>query len=222
MQLRLPVVLIPPILIDFKKVFDENSFFEIHGEYGKSAITGMASLEGFSVGVIACVSSREHPLRIPDIKKIMSLIQLAESSQRSLAIFVDSKSLAPSVGDIEAGIVGYTAKLIEALSKTKQKKVTIIVGDAFGSSYLMLASKCVGIENVYAWNSAKIGVMDQRSAKGIFQKGNHFNLLPCQCYLLLYTITTGFNSQYSRSQYCLICAGGTRCRPHQGRNQSIP
>ena len=42
-----------------------------------------------------------------------------------------------------------------------------ITGDAFGSSYVMMNSKSLGADLVYAWPDAKVGMMDAKSAAKI-------------------------------------------------------
>lgn len=43
-------------------------------------------------------------------------------------------------------------------------KVTVIVGEAYGTAYLTMNSKSIGADIVYAWPEAKIGMMDAVSA----------------------------------------------------------
>ncbi len=43
-------------------------------------------------------------------------------------------------------------------------KVTVVIGEAFGSAYVTMNSKSIGADIVYAWPQAKIGMMDAQSA----------------------------------------------------------
>ena len=43
-------------------------------------------------------------------------------------------------------------------------KVTVVVGEAYGSAYLTMCSKSIGADMVYAWPGASIGMMDSNAA----------------------------------------------------------
>ena len=46
-------------------------------------------------------------------------------------------------------------------------KVTVIVGEAYGTAYLTMNSKSIGADVVYAWPNAVIGMMDATAAAKI-------------------------------------------------------
>ena len=43
-------------------------------------------------------------------------------------------------------------------------KVNLIIGDAIGSAYVTMNSKATGADIVYAWPTAKVGMMEAKSA----------------------------------------------------------
>ena len=61
-------------------------------------------------------------------------------------------------------IADAAAKLTYAYAEATVPKVTVIMGDAFGTAYTVMASKAIGTDMVYAWPSAKIGTMDPEMA----------------------------------------------------------
>ena len=54
-----------------------------------------------------------------------------------------------------------------AFANATTAKINFITGDAFGSSYVMMNSKSLGADLVYAWPDAKVGMMDAKSAAKI-------------------------------------------------------
>ena len=46
-------------------------------------------------------------------------------------------------------------------------KVNVIIGNAYGSAYIAMNSKSIGADMVYAWENAKIGMMDAELAAKI-------------------------------------------------------
>ena len=57
-----------------------------------------------------------------------------------------------------------TSKLIYAFANATVPKVNLIVEDAIGSAYIAMNSKATGADVVYAWPTAKVGMMDAASA----------------------------------------------------------
>ena len=54
-----------------------------------------------------------------------------------------------------------------AFSAATCPKVNLIIGDAFGSAYVMMNSKSIGADLVYAWADTKVGMMDAKLAAKI-------------------------------------------------------
>ena len=52
------------------------------------------------------------------------------------------------------------AKLTYSFANASVPKVTVIIGQAYGTAYLTMASKAIGTDIVYAWPTAAIGMMD--------------------------------------------------------------
>ena len=57
-----------------------------------------------------------------------------------------------------------TAKLVYAFANATVPKVNILIGNAMGSAYVAMNSKAIGADVVYAWPTAKVGMMDAKSA----------------------------------------------------------
>ena len=47
-----------------------------------------------------------------------------------------------------------------AFANATTAKVNLITGEAYGSAYVSMNSKSIGADLVYAWNDAKVGMMD--------------------------------------------------------------
>ena len=54
-----------------------------------------------------------------------------------------------------------------AFASATVPKVNLIVGKAMGSAYVAMNSKATGADVVYAWPTAKVGMMDAKSAVSI-------------------------------------------------------
>lgn len=52
------------------------------------------------------------------------------------------------------------ARLTYTFADATVPKVNVITGKAYGSAYIAMNSKSIGADMVYAWENAKIGMMD--------------------------------------------------------------
>ena len=59
------------------------------------------------------------------------------------------------------------ARMTTAFSTATCPKANLIIGDAFGSAYVMMNSKSIGADLVYAWADTKVGMMDAKLAAKI-------------------------------------------------------
>ena len=67
----------------------------------------------------------------------------------------------------ERKIAKAAAGLTYAFANATVPKVTVVIGQAFGTAYLTMNSKSIGADMVYAWPDASIGMMDAKEAAKI-------------------------------------------------------
>ena len=63
------------------------------------------------------------------------------------------------------------AKLLYAFSTASVAKVNVIMGECYGSAGIIMNSKAIGADYVYAWSNAKIGAIDGKHAAEILYDG---------------------------------------------------
>ena len=64
------------------------------------------------------------------------------------------------------------AALTAAFANATVPKVNVVVGKAYGSAYVVMNSKSIGADMVFAWPNAEIGMMDAKSAANIMYEGS--------------------------------------------------
>jgi len=67
----------------------------------------------------------------------------------------------------EYRIAKSAARLTYAFANATVPKVNVIVGNAFGSAYPIMNSQALGADVTFAWENARIGMMDAALAAGI-------------------------------------------------------
>ena len=69
--------------------------------------------------------------------------------------------------DSEKDMARAVARMTYAFAEATVPKVNVIIGNAYGSAYIAMNSKSIGADMVYAWENAKIGMMDANLAARI-------------------------------------------------------
>lgn len=155
-------------------ISDDNFFMEVKAQYAPSMVTGFIRLNGTTVG---CVANRTEIYGEDGVKKAEYDAVLTSRGCKKAADFVnfcDSFSI-PVLTLVN--VKGYMAnmcsekhmakaagRLTYAFANASVPKVTVIIGEAYGTAYLTMASKAIGADIVYAWPTASIGMMDATSA----------------------------------------------------------
>ena len=126
-----------------QNIADNNVFVEVKKDYAKDMVLGLIKLNGATVGCVANQAADGGEL-------------LSTSGAYIAADFVKFCDA--------FNIPVLTAKLTYAFADATVPKVTVVMGDAFGTAYTIMNSKAIGADMVYAWPCAKIGTMDPEMA----------------------------------------------------------
>ncbi len=154
-----------------RRVFDVGSFFEAHEYFAQNAIVGFARLHGQVVGVIA-----QQPMILAGVididasDKIARFIRFCDAFNIPLITFVDSPGFLPGLAQEHGGIIRHGAKIVYAYSEASVPKLAVIVRKAYGGAYIVMSSKYVRTDLVYAWPTAEIAVMGAEGAVNILYR----------------------------------------------------
>jgi acetyl-CoA carboxylase carboxyltransferase component len=148
----------------FTKISDEEFFLELKKDYAKDMVIGFARLNGVTVG---CVGNQyaesEGILSTKGANKAADFVNFCDAFQIPVITAVNVTGFAATVHE-EKTIAKAAAKLTYAFTNATVPKVTLVVGDAFGTAYVAMNSKSIGADIVYAWPQARIGMMDPEQA----------------------------------------------------------
>ncbi|MFA6252187.1 MAG: acyl-CoA carboxylase subunit beta [Candidatus Paceibacterota bacterium] len=153
------------------KVFDNDSFFEVHKAFALNVIVGFAKINGNTVGVVANqVKYMAGVLDIDASDKIARFVRFCDAFNIPLVNLVDTPGYLPGTNQEHQGIIRHGAKILYAYSEATVPKISIILRKAFGGAYIALASRGLGYDNVIAWPMAQIAVMGAEQAVKIIYK----------------------------------------------------
>jgi acetyl-CoA carboxylase carboxyltransferase component len=152
-------------------IFDLGSFFEVHARFAPNAVVGFARLNGEVVGVVA--NQPAHLAGVLDIDasdKIARFVRFCDAFNVPLVTFVDCPGFMPGTMQEHGGIIRHGAKIVYAYSEATVPKVCVVARKAYGGAYIVLSSKYIRTDLVYAWPTAEIAVMGAEGAVNILYR----------------------------------------------------
>jgi acetyl-CoA carboxylase carboxyltransferase component len=148
-----------------KLVFDQGSYFPVHQQFAPNASVGYARLHGRTVAVIA--NQPLHLAGVLDIDasdKIARFIRFSDAFNIPLITFVDTPGFMPGVKQEHGGIIRHGAKIVYAYSEATVPKLAVITRKAYGGAYIVMSSKYIRTDMVFAWPTAEVAVMGAEGA----------------------------------------------------------
>ena len=156
---------------------DENIFFETKRDFAKDMVTGFISLNGMTVGAVAnrttvydeegnvseefdgCLTAR-------GCRKAAEFVKFCDAFGIAVLTLTIVKGLRATMCS-EKNLAKAMASLTYAFADATVPKVNVVTGKAFGSAYVVMNSKAIGADMVYAWPTAEIGMMESDMAAKI-------------------------------------------------------
>lgn len=154
--------------VAIEKVFDLGSFLEVHAHFAQNAIVGFARLHGQPVAVVA-----QQPMVMSGVididasDKIARFVRFADAFNIPLITFSDSPGFMPGVAQEHGGIIRHGAKIVYAFSEATVPKLTVVTRKGYGGAYIVMSSKHIHADLLFAWPTAEIAVMGAEGAVNI-------------------------------------------------------
>lgn len=157
---------------------DSRQFIELKAGFAKEMVTGLMKLDGVTIGV---VGNRE----------VEGNAYLSAAGCEKAADFVDLCDMYEipvlSITNVEAfkSCTCQERRLPRALAQMTQRfvdasipKINLITKQAYGSPYVLMNSKSLGVDLVYAFEDAKVGAMEaSKAAKILTDAGVDFDAI---------------------------------------------
>lgn len=156
---------------DMKKIIevivDVGSFFELKARFGKSAVVGLARLDGQPVGIIA-----NNPrvgggaLSVDACRKIIDFTVMCDSFNIPLVRMMDTPGFVVGTDAERRGAPGHIMNFMNATCLTTVPQITVICRKAYGRAYVAMGG---GAHNdaMIAWPTAEVSFMDPVFATNI-------------------------------------------------------
>ena len=144
-------------------VVDNSVYFDLASAYAPEISTVFATIGGVKCGIVATSYAKsEGRLTADGAKKIAKFVSLCDSFSLPVVTLVDSLGLTIDKAN-EADFAPALARLGMAYASSTCPKVTVALGHAIGASFVLLGSKALGADLVYALDDAEIGALPAES-----------------------------------------------------------
>lgn len=149
-------------------VADNNRFLEVHEHFAQNMVVGFIRLNGHPVGVVANQPNYlAGTLDIDASDKCARFVRFCDAFNIPILTFMDVPGFLPGVEQEHRGIIRHGAKILFAYAEATAPKVTVITRKAIGGAYVVLGSKHLRADVVYAWPSTEMAVMGPEGAANI-------------------------------------------------------
>ncbi len=164
------------------QISDGNLLCEVKAASAKEMVTAFIKLNGMTVGAVANRTEiyDDKGGKTEDFKPLLSAKGLEKAAR--FVRFCDAFDIPVLTVTNAAGfyadkhnefrLARAAAKLAGAFAEATVPKVNVITGSAFGSGYMIMNSQGLGADLTFAWEDAKIGMMDAKLAAGIMYDGS--------------------------------------------------
>ncbi len=149
-------------------ILDGGEFLEVHAGFARNIICGFGRLGGKTLGVVANRPAVLAGALDSDASaKAARFVRFCDDFNIPLVCLVDVPGFMPGPEQEHGGIIRHGAKLLYAFSEATVPRVTVIVRKAYGGAYVVMNSKHIAGDVIYAWPTAEIAVMGPKGAAEI-------------------------------------------------------
>ena len=145
-------------------VADNGVYYEISRDYAPELSTVFTTFGGVKCGVVAnSFAKNEGKLTAAAAKKAADFVSFCDMFAIPVVTIVDSLGLATDAEN-EKAFADALARLAIAYASSENAKVTVIAGHAIGAAFVLLGSKALGADIVYATDDSEIGALPADSS----------------------------------------------------------
>lgn len=159
----------PKLHYDMREVIarlaDASQFFEFAPELDRGTLCGDMLLGGHRAGLIA----NNAPITPDGAKKAAGFLQRCDQTDTPVIFLQNTTGFLVGVEAERQGQVKHGAKLIQAVANARVPKLTLVVGNSYGAGNYAMASRALKPDFVFAWPSARTGVMGGAQASRVMR-----------------------------------------------------
>lgn len=159
------------------EISDGHIFVEVKADYAKEMTAGFIKLGGMTVGAVANCTEMydaqgnkaeefDAALSARGCNKAAEFITFCDAFDIPVISFTNAAGFRATMCS-EKNLAKALGRLTYAFASANVPKINLIMDKAYGSAYVVMNSKSLGADIVYAWPDAKTGTMDAKLAAKI-------------------------------------------------------
>lgn len=153
------------------EIVDDGEFLEVLQHYAQNMVTGLARLNGRVVGIVANQPKvLAGVLDINGSDKGARFIRFCDAFNIPLVVFEDVPGFLPGTNQEWGGIIRHGAKILYAFSEATVPRITVVTRKAYGGAYVVMNSRSIRADVVFAWPTAEFAVMGPEGAVNIIHR----------------------------------------------------
>lgn len=141
------------------EIADNNRFYELYADYSGNIVCGFISIFNVSVGIVANQPANGGTICPGACDKAARFISVCNSFNIPVLTLVDTDGMEISENAENAQFALYASKLASAYAAASVPKITVNIGKAYGSAYMIMGSKGLGADVVMAYPAAQISIL---------------------------------------------------------------
>ena len=142
------------------EICDNHAFFELYEGYAANIVTGFGRFNGRVAGIIANQSAMEDGmLNTAACGKASALIDFCDTYHIPILTLTNTPGFAADEKEEGSGAAAASAMLASSFANSNVPKLNVIIGKAYGNAYIVMNSRHIGADYVYAWPGADIAAM---------------------------------------------------------------
>ncbi|ESP01290.1 hypothetical protein LOTGIDRAFT_111576 [Lottia gigantea] len=137
------------------RIVDDSRYHEFKKMYGTTLKCGFSYLNGYLVGIIG----NQGPVTEEAALKGSHFVQLCSERNISL-IFLQNTPLTDEHSFESYSLLKAQGKLMAAVSCSMVPKITVKIGNCYGSTHYMMGGKCMSPNFIFSWPNSSLGLMN--------------------------------------------------------------
>jgi acetyl-CoA carboxylase carboxyltransferase component len=152
-------------------IVDDGDVFWMKPEWAKNLVTGLARIDGRSVGIVA-----NQPmvlggaLDVNAADKAARFVWLCDAFNIPLVFLHDVPGFIVGSAVEKQGIIRHGAKMLFAVSEATVPKISVIIRKSYGAGYFVMNGLAYEADYIVAWPTAEIAVMGPDGAVNIIHR----------------------------------------------------
>ena len=149
------------------EISDNRVFVECKAGFASEVVTGLIKLNGATVGVVGNRQTGKESLLTADgCGKAADFVRFCDAFDIPVLSLTNVTGYEATIAS-EKLLTREAARMTAAFAEASVPKINFITKEAYGSAYVLMNSKALGADLVYAYDTAKIGIMDSALAAKI-------------------------------------------------------